>query len=114
MPVIDLDRLLTELQSDLGVSNKELSAILDVSPLTLKRWHDGQTFPQSNARERLERLSRLRDELRDTFKTPEAGAQWLHTASRYLGGFTPAEALRLGHFDRVEGALEALGSGLFL
>ena len=48
------------------------------------------------------------------FTTPEAARAWLHGSSRYLGGLTPAEAIRVGRFDRVEAALEALDSGVFV
>lgn len=113
MAIIHLDRELARLQADLGLSHKELAAVLDVSALTLKRWHGGQ-FPQAEARVRLERLGRLRDELHETFQTREAAIRWVHEPSRYLGGFTPAEVLRLGYVDRVEGALGALGQGLFV
>ncbi len=34
--------------------------------------------------------------------------------NRYLGGLTPAEAVRVGRTDRAEAALEALDSGVFV
>ena len=114
MAVVDLGRLLTELQTDLGLSDHELTQALGVSSLTLKRWRSGESFPQTAARKQLERLARLRAELRDLFGDAEATAAWMHGKNRYLGGFTPAEALRVGRLDRVESALEVLGLGLFV
>ena len=35
-------------------------------------------------------------------------------SNRYLGGMTPADAVRAGRIDRVEAALEAFDSGVFL
>lgn len=52
--------------------------------------------------------------LLDTFKTPDAARAWLHTPSRYLAGLAPADAIRVDGFDRVEAALEALDSGVFV
>ena len=34
--------------------------------------------------------------------------------NRYLGGLTPSDAIQVGRFDRVEAALEALDSGVFV
>ena len=114
MAVVDLAQLLAELQRDLGLSDDELSQALGVSPLTLRRWRAGASYPQTGARKQLERLAHLRDELRDLFGEAAATSAWMHSKNRSLGGFTPAEALRVGHLDRVEGALEALGLGLFV
>ncbi|MHB1005347.1 MAG: MbcA/ParS/Xre antitoxin family protein [Chloroflexota bacterium] len=56
----------------------------------------------------------LRHRLLGTFTTAEAARAWLNAANRYLGGLTPADALRVGRLDRVEAALEALDSGVFI
>jgi hypothetical protein len=48
------------------------------------------------------------------FDSPEAIRGWLNTKNRYLGGLIPTNAVQVGHFDRVEGALEALDSGTFI
>jgi Antitoxin Xre/MbcA/ParS C-terminal toxin-binding domain len=42
------------------------------------------------------------------------GTRWLRSESRYVGGQRPIDALRVGEFDRVEAALEALDSGIFV
>jgi hypothetical protein len=52
--------------------------------------------------------------LRETFDSAEAIRGWLNAENRYLGGLTPAEAVRAGRVDRVEAALEALDSGVFI
>jgi hypothetical protein len=49
----------------------------------------------------------------ETFGFP-AGPRWLRSESRYLGGQRPLDALLAGEFDRVEAALEALDSGVFV
>lgn len=110
---IGVRELLHEFQAELRLADKELALILKVGPATLQNWRTG-TVPQRAARERLARLGMLLHELRDTFRTPEGAATWLHGSSLYLGGITPAEALQLQYFDRVDAALEILNSGMFL
>lgn len=103
-----------QLERDLGLSSQELAGALDASPRTVERWRTSETYPQREARMRLAAMVSLDRRLRDTFTTREAIRAWLHADNRYLGGITPAEALRVGRFDRVEAALEALDSGVFL
>ncbi len=105
---------INQLEQTFGLSDGELADALAASPRTLDRWKANLTYPQHEARERLARLIVLGDRLKETFRTPEAIRLWLQTENRYLGGFTPADAIHLGRFDRVDAALEALDSGVFL
>lgn len=107
-------RAVERLEEGLGLSRNELAAALAVSPRTLERWRAGETHPQRDARQLLAALVTLNDHLRETFENPEASRAWMHVGNRYLGGLTPAEAVRVGRFDRVEAALEALDSGVFV
>lgn len=103
-----------QLEATFGLPSYELAHVLAVSPRTLDRWRTDATYPQHDARERLAVLRALAVHLSETFRTFDAIHEWLNTASRYLGGFTPIEAVRAGRFDRVEAALEALDSGIFV
>lgn len=107
-------RAVERLEEGLGLSANELSAALDVAPRTLERWRAGETHPQRDARRRLAALISLDDHLRETFEDSEAGRKWMHASNRYLGGLTATEVLRVGRVDRVEAALEALDSGVFV
>lgn len=107
-------RAVERLEVDLGLSVGELSAALGTSARTIERWRAGETHPQRDARVRLAALVALDGRLRETFDTPEAVRSWLRAASPYLGGLTPVEVLRAGRPDRVEAALEALDSGVFV
>ena len=109
-----LERLLEEIEDGLGLSSSELAQALDVTPRSIDRWRIGETHPQHEARHRLGQLESLVTRLGETFAEPEAARAWLRDANRYLGGLTPAEALRVGRVDRVDAALEALDSGVFL
>ena len=102
------------LEEDLGLSKGELAAALGATPRTLERWRTSTTHPQRDARQRLAALLNLDEHLRDTFTGWEAAREWLRAPSPYLGGLTPADALRAGRADRVEAALEALDSGVFV
>lgn len=107
-------RLIEQLARVLYLSDGEIAQALKVNPRTLERWKTGSNYPQHEARERLVMLELLYHHLLATFTTPEATGKWIHEPSRYLGGLTPADALRVGRIDRVEAALEALDSGVFV
>jgi transcriptional regulator with XRE-family HTH domain len=102
------------LMGGLGLSKKELADALDATPRTLERWRTGGTYPQRDTRRRLAELVELDYHLRETFEDREAVQRWLSSPNRYLGGLTPVEAVRVGRVDRVEAALEALDSGVFV
>ena len=107
-------RVLEQVQSDLGLSDAELATALDATPRTIERWRTGMSYPQIEQRRRLGKLLELTRQLRETFTTPEAIRTWLRAPNRYLGGLTPADAVRVGRIDRAEAALEALATGVFL
>ena len=102
------------LEKGLGLSTVELATALGISARTLERWRAGETHPQRGARVRLAALVGLDRRLQETFDTPVAVRSWLRAGSPYLGGLTPVEVLRAGRPDRVEAALEALDSGVFV
>ena len=106
-------RIAEGLKGDLGLSDDELAAALGISPVFLQRWRSGIASPGSIDLRRLEHLAAVSTHLHETFKSP-AGARWLRSESRYLGGQRPLDALLGGKFDRVEAALEALDSGIFV
>jgi uncharacterized protein (DUF2384 family) len=105
---------LKRLEGDLGLSRGELAAALGATPRTLERWRAGTTHPQRDARRRLATLLNLDEHLRDTFTDREAAREWLRAPNPYLGGLTPADALRAWRADRVEATLEALDSSVFV
>ena len=102
------------LRAGLGFSEDELAQALGASRRTVGRWRTGAAYPQQIARKRLSALMELQQRIQGTFRGPEAPRRWFHTPSRYMGGITPAEAVRVGRLDRVEAALEVLDSGIFL
>jgi uncharacterized protein (DUF2384 family) len=105
---------LDALEAGLGLREEELAQALGSSRRTLHRWRMGAAYPQQAARRRLSELLELQQRVQETFRGTEAPRRWFHAPSRYLGGVTPAEAVRVGRIERVEAALEALHSGAFL
>ncbi|MGI8857323.1 MAG: antitoxin Xre/MbcA/ParS toxin-binding domain-containing protein [Thermomicrobiales bacterium] len=103
-----------QVQRILALSDDELAYILSASPRTLNRWRSSETYPQHEARERLATLVSLAERLAETFRTEEASHTWMRASHRYLGGFTPTEAIRAGRVDRVDAALGALDAGIFI
>ncbi len=108
------DQAVVRLSRDLGFSTATLAQATGTSPRTVERWRTGETLPQHAARRRLAALLALERRLRETFDSPEAIRVWLNAENRYFGGLTPADAVQVGRFDRVEAALEALDSGVFV
>lgn len=107
-------RAVEQLEAELGLSQSDIAGALATSSRTIGRWRVGETYPQREVRARLTALLDLQHHLLETFSASEATREWLRTANRYLGGLAPVEALRVGRLDRVEAALEALDSGVFL
>ena len=102
------------LESDLKLSLRDLGSMLDTDPRNIQRWVSGESYPQRAYRRRLHALVELHHHLGETFTTMEAAREWLTAPSRYLAGLTPLEVLRAGRTDRVEAALEAIDSGVYL
>lgn len=106
-------QVIIELEQAFGLSQEDLARAIDVNVRTVERWRKGAAVPQREARERLAVLLRLRDRLNDTFTTEDAARGWLHRPNRYLRSLTPADTLRVGRPDRVDGALEVIDAGVY-
>jgi transcriptional regulator with XRE-family HTH domain len=101
-------------ESKLGLSPRDLASALNIDQRSLSRWVTGQTYPQIEARRRLSQLNGMYSRLLETFTDPNAAREWLSAPSKYLGGMTPADAIRAARIDRAEAALEAFDSGFFV
>jgi uncharacterized protein (DUF2384 family) len=106
-------QVIVELERAFGLARDDMARALDVNVRTVERWRKGTAIPQRLARERLAVLLKLRDRLNDTFSTEDMAREWLHRPNRYLRGLTPADALRVGRPDRVDGALEVIDAGVY-
>ncbi len=112
--LLDYGPIIEGLERDLGVSIDTMAVAVGVDRRTVERWRANQSVPQGRTRERLKALVALRDQIVRMFGSPEAGREWLRTSSRYLGSFTPEEALKAGRLDRVRADLDGLASGVYL
>ena len=109
-----LEGILEQLETQFGLSSGQLATAVGTTSRTLDRWRTGESFPQREARHRLDHLIALSERLDETFATPESVLAWLRANSTYLGGLKPVEVLQAGRVDRVLAAIEALDSGAFL
>jgi len=74
-------------------------------------WEELPELPAGASEETLARINRL---LRETWRARDAAHDWLDHGARFLGNATPASVLDRGGETAVEGALIALGSGIFI
>jgi hypothetical protein len=114
LSILNCGPLIEGLERDLGVSLETIARAVDVDRRTVERWRANHSVPQGKTRERLGELVVLRDQLLRMFGSPEVAQEWLQASSRYLGGFTPEEALKAGRLDRVRADLEGLAAGVYL
>ena len=105
---------LETLHRDLGLSPKDLEAVLATTPRNIERWIHELAHPQTKARQQLVHLMEFHRHLGDMFTAWEGARAWLNAPSRYLGGITPLEAMRAGRLDRARAALMALDSGVYV
>ena len=111
--VLDISPVIDALQRDLGLPADTMAAALNVDRRTVERWRASHTVPQGKTRVRLREFLDLRDHLLAVTGSSEAAKEWLGASSRYLGGFSPLEALRAGRIDRVRADLEGLAGGIY-
>jgi transcriptional regulator with XRE-family HTH domain len=111
--LFNLKTVVDRLERDLALPVETLAAALDVDRRTIQRWRNNESVPQGKTRERLGELLALRDRLLEVMGSREAIHGWLQAESRYLGGFTPAEALKAGRIDRVAADLDGLIGGIY-
>ncbi len=111
---MSVGQALEQLELDLGLDNDDLAGALDVTTRSLDRWRTGETYPQRDARQRLGTLLELDQRLQDTFDSRDAIKLWMHSSNRYLRSLKPSEAAKVGRFDVIEAALDALDVGIFV
>lgn len=105
---------LRRFEHELGLSTGEIASAFGVSDRTLSRWRKVEAYPQHEARGMIQTLLELSNTLSDTFESPEATKIWIRAENRYLGGLSPADAIKVGRADRARAALEALESGIYI
>lgn len=111
---IALSEQLEYLMARLDLPPNELAHAVGASDRTFLRWLADETYPQHDARDKLDQLAGLSRRLDESFTTVEGGAAWLHAPSGYFGGLAPVDALVRGRIDLVNAALDALDAGVFV
>ena len=77
------------LERDLGLSMKELQAVLDTTPRNIERWINEQAHPQTKARQQLVQLMGFHDHLEAVFTDWEGAPLTLHSSGRCLAAANP-------------------------
>jgi hypothetical protein len=111
---LNYGQIIETLECDMGVSTETIALALDVDRRTVERWRTNRSVPQGKIRQRFGELVALHDRLLQAFGTRAVAQDRLRASSRYLGGFTPEEALRAGRLDRVQADLDGLAAVIYL
>ena len=95
----------------MGLSDSEIASATGVHRRTVQRWLNSGAAPQPQHAFAMERLRELMHLLRDSFVTPEAVQEWLHSPVPLLRGRTPASLIQENRSDEVIAVLAGLAAG---
>ena len=104
---------LREITTKAGVTNKEVSKLLNTTPETVSRWNTGKTEPQPTTRDDILRLEWLVSELAELYP-PQEARLWLFSPHKQLNGETPANAISNGRMEDVLRIIAQLKDGAFI
>jgi uncharacterized protein (DUF2384 family) len=102
---------LAAMESELELEPEDLAGAAGVPVRTFTRWRTGESFPQTEARRRLDQLYDLQKHIRLSIGVGRAAREWMHGENPYLGMLRPVDVLRSGRIDAVEGVLSAQDHG---
>lgn len=97
----------------LGLTDAEVGEMVDASPRSVARWHDGKVVPQKLNRDRLLELAYVAEALAEVLPREHANV-WMFTPNRLLDHNRPADLIRSGEYKRVLDAIEAIADGVFI
>ncbi len=98
----------------LGLTNRELAALLGVSPRTVARLDPARSHLDAVSGDRLVRVARLYAIAAEVLEDAPAAAQWLKSPQRALGGAVPLELAQTDVGSRaVEALLGRMEHGVF-
>lgn len=108
-----LTATVTELISDLGLTQEEVGSIVDASPRSVARWQTGSVVPQRLNKQRLIELAYVADAVTQVMPRENANS-WMFTPNRALNHDTPADRVRNGQYRDVLALVEALADGVVM
>ncbi|MFN2432787.1 MAG: antitoxin Xre/MbcA/ParS toxin-binding domain-containing protein [Gemmatimonadota bacterium] len=100
-------------QRVLGLSWREVAAMLDTTERSLYRWKAGAVEPNPAHLRRLRALQDLTGLLDRFFGSREEVRSWLAAPVPALGGRPPIELLRRGRVEEVQEVLGRLAYGVY-
>lgn len=106
---IRLDRI----QSQGGISGREVAQLLQTTPQTVSRWRQGRVSPQPPAFERLLKLDWLADQLATVY-APDEARLWLFSPNVQLDGMRPADLIADERIEDVLAIIDRMQSGAFV
>ncbi len=101
----------TDLISDLGLTQEEVGSIVDASARSVARWQAGGVVPQRLNKQRLIELAYVADAVTQVMPRENANL-WMFTPNRLLDHDTPADRVRSGQYRDVLALIEAFADGV--
>lgn len=101
----------TEVISNLGLTQEEIGQIVDASPRSVARWSSGDVVPQKLNKQRLIELAYVAELLTGVLPRDKANL-WMFTPNRLLGHDTPAQRIHNGGYRDVLDLIEAIADGV--
>lgn len=104
---------LDRIQTQGGISGREVAQLLQTTPQTVSRWRRGRVSPQPQAVERLLKLDWLADQLGAVY-TPEEARLWLFSHNPDLDGARPADLIADERIEEVLDLIDRMQSGAYI
>ena len=103
-------RRLESIRAHAGITGREVAQLLNTTPQTISRWHQGRASPQPRNLDLLLRLDWLADQLATVYE-PDEARLWVFSPHAELEGDRPADRIAQGHMEEVLAVVDRLLSG---
>lgn len=103
-------RRLESIRAHAGITGREVAQLLNTTPQTISRWHQGRASPQPRNLDHLLRLDWLADQLATVYE-PDEARLWMFSPHVELDGDRPADRIAQGHMAEVLAVVDRLQSG---
>jgi len=104
---------LDSIKDQAGVRSREIAELLDTTPQTVSRWHQGRVDPQPAKLRALLALEWLATQLGE-FYEPDDARLWLYSPHKLLAGRRPAELIAAGDVEAVLALIDQLRDGAYV
>lgn len=108
-----LAQRLESIQTNTGITGRDVALLIDTTPQTVSRWRTGQSSPQPRHLERLLTLDWLAAQLA-AYYTAEEAKLWLFSPHPLLDGARPADLIADARTDEVLQLIDQLDSAAYI